>query len=836
MVRKSAEERLDVKQYIHSDKTRVNNPPVGLVTAETDNVIGKKTYKLDPHLEPELQWAGKAEGISFEVDTVSLHVHQRVDPLTIVNVVKKIDLNEQQSISRYFDTSQNNPPIREAIEFYKHPLGWTNRIIAGDSLLIMNSFLEKERLGGKVQMVYIDPPYGIRYGSNFQPFVNKRDVQDQKDEDLTQQPEMIKAFRDAWELGVHSYLSYLRNNLILVRDLLTESGSVFVQISDENLHHVKEVMDEIFHSNNFVSIITIKKTAYQASNTIANVSDYLLWYSKNLDKIKTRPLYVSKLEIESIGLYRFIETPDGKRRAMTEGELEGRDALPYGARRYRLISLVSQGHTETGSKPFTFERNTYKPPENCHWKTTIEGLKQLVEQNRIVVSGKSLAWVGYIDDFPVSPINNIWTDTMTGSFTEPKKYVVQTNTKIVDRCILMTTDPGDLILDPTCGSGTTAYSCEKWGRRWVTCDTSRVSIALAKQRLMTSVFDFYELARPEEGVGSGFNYAKVHHISMGSIANKEEPKQEILYDHPKIDKSKKRITGPFTVEAVPSQTVRSFQEVEAMNGEADSSISRSGETAKQNEWIDEMLTTGIKGKGGQKIEFIRVDTLPGTRWIHADAETKNGLRAIISFGPQYAPLEQRQVELTIQEAQSLVPRPKMVLFASFQFDPEAAKDIDELNWPGVEILKVQMNTDLLTSDLKKKRASNESFLLIGQPDVEVKKLGEKYIVSVNGFDYYNTRTGEVESGNVSKIAMWELDTDYDGRSLYPSQIFFPMASEYEGWARLSKLLKTQIDESLIEKFSGYTSVPFKLGDNNQIAVKIIDDRGIESLKIIAIEK
>ena len=415
-------------------------------------------------------------------------------------------------------------------------------------------------------------------------------------------------------------------------------------------------------------------------------------------------------------------------------------------------------------------------------------------------------------------------------------YVVQTNEKIIERCIQFSTVPGDLVFDPTCGSGTTAFVSEKWGRRWITCDTSRVAVTLAKQRLMTAIFDYYELTHPDEGVSSGFQYKTVPHITLKSIANNEQPEQVELLDQPFVDNNKTRVAGPFTIEAVPSQRVRSFEEVEKTSQEADLSISRSGETLRQNDWISEMLSTGIRGKGGQILEFARIEPLGGTRWIHAEAQTKDGKKAVISFGPEYAPLEQRQVELAIEETQQLVPKPKLVIFASFQFDPEAAKDIDELKWPGVDVLKAQMNTDLLTADLKKKRASNESFWLMGQPDIELKKQGNKYVVVVNGFDYYNTKTGEIESGDTSKIAMWELDTDYDGRSLYPRQVFFPMAGSDDGWSKLAKNLKAQIDEERIENYRGNTSLPFKLGNNKQVAVKIIDDRGIESLKIIRVRE
>jgi adenine-specific DNA-methyltransferase len=835
-VKKSKSNQEGVKQYIHEEQKRVNNPPVGLVTAETDHLNGKKTYQFDPHLDPQLQWAGKAEGVSFDVDTVSLHVHERIDPLTIIEGVKKKELQEQQTLFHYFETKENNPPIREAIEFYKHSQGWSNRLIAGDSLLVMNSLLEKEGMAGKVQMIYIDPPYGIKYGSNFQPFVNKRDVKDGKDEDLTQEPEMIKAFRDTWELGIHSYLTYLRNRMLLARELLTESGSVFVQISDENVHHVRELMDEVFDCKNFVSLIIFKTTGGFDTSTLSRVGDYLIWYAKDIEKIKFRKLFEEyKPEVGEVG-YNWIIFSDGTSRGLTAEEKRNPSLIPKEGKVYKATSIKSQGATNTPQE-FIYKDKKYLSGNSHHWKTSVEGLNNLARNNRIHVAENSIQYIRFNDDFPYKQFTNIWLDTGTGSFGEDKKYVVETQPKVIAKCLLMTTDPGDLVLDITCGSGTTAFVAEKWGRRWITCDTSRVSITLAKQRLMTSIFDYYELAHPKEGVSSGFNYNTVPHITLKSIANNEPPAQETLYDQPNIDRTRKRVTGPFTLEAVPSQRVRSFEDIDIeTKQEADITIARSGETLKQNEWIDKMLSAGIRGKGGQIMKFVRIEPLPATRWIHAEAETKDGQKVVISFGPEYAPLEQRQVELAIEESQTLVPMPKIVIFASFQFDPEAAKDIDELKWGGVTVLKAQMDTDILTEDLKKKPRDSPSFWLVGQPDIELKKQGSKYAVVVNGFDYYNTKTGEIESGDVSKIAMWELDTDYDGRSLYPRQVFFPMAGAKEGWSRLAKNLKAQIDEELIEKYRGNGSLPFKLGANKQIAVKIIDDRGIESLKIIKVRE
>ena len=824
-----------VKQYLHEKEKRTNNPSVGLVTPESDKDLPAKKYSFDPHLDPQLEWSGKVENSDFEVDTVSLHRHERIDPMTIISKVLKKQDSEQQTLFPFFEKPENILPLRSAIEFYKHEQNWSNRLIAGDSLLVMNSLLEKEGMEGKVQMIYIDPPYGISYSSNFQPFVNKRDVRDGKDEDLTQEPEMIKAFRDTWELGIHSYLAYLRVRLLLAKELLTESGSCFVQISDENVHLVRCLLDEIFGSKNFCSLITFRKKSMPlGSDVTESVSDYIIWYSKNRDEVKTRPIFKEK-NPEGDSVWSFVELPDGTRRKLTIEEINTHKLIPKGSRVFQSAALLPVQYRPNQNFPFEYDGKTYHPPKNICWKTDKEGMQKLSLNKRLIPSGSTLRYVLYHDDYPVSRITNLWDDT-SGAYHPI--YVVQTNPLVIQRCMLLCTDPSDLVFDPTCGGGTTAYVAEKWGRRWITCDTSRVALTLTKQRLMNAIFDYYELAHPNEGVSSGFRYKTVPHVTLGSIANNEPPAQEILYDQPYVNKTKIRITGPFTVEAVPSPIVKSLNTEYEKISEIDSSIARTPENKRRQDWRDELLTTGVRGKGGQKIEFSRVEPHPASQWIHAVGETKESKPKIVavSFGPEHSPLEQKQVALAIAEAQKFVPKPELILFASLQFDPEAAKDIDELQWPGVQVLKVQVNADLLTLDLKKKRASNESFWLMGQPDVELKKQKDgKYIVEVKGFDYYNTKSGDIESGDSLKIAMWMLDTDYDERSLYPQQVFFPMSGTSDGWSKLANTLKSEIDEQLVEHYSGTKSLPFSAGVNKQVAVKIIDDRGIESLRIIKIE-
>ena len=861
MAKSSEKAGRDLESYPHPDKDRVNNPPVGLVTPESDRDAGPKSYAHDPHLDPQLSWAGKAEHTSFEIPTLSLHVHERIDPLTLIEAVRKrkgsADHKGQQPI---FETPEENPPIREAVEFYQHRHNWSNRLIAGDSLLVMNSLLEKESLGGKVQTVYMDPPYGISYGSNFQPFVSQREVKDGRAEDLTQEPEQIRAFRDTWELGIHSYLSYLRDRLLLARPLLHESGSCFVQIGDENVHRVGMIMDEIFGAENRMATISYATTGGSVAATLPQVADYLLWYAKDRTRVKYRQLYerLTRAEIvDFFSSYVMVELSDGQPRKLTPEERFDPDRhLPKGARIYRRMPLNSQGVSTTGrSEPYEWNGRTFHCADTQQWRVSRAGLDRLAQLGRLEALGgqASLQWKRYEDEVPGRRIHNIWAAQMSPN---NKRYVVQTATSAIQRCILMTTDPGDLVFDSTCGSGTTAWVAEQWGRRWIVCDTSRVAVTIAKQRLMTASFDYYELAHPQESVGAGFRYNSVATVSAKTLGYDEPPREVALYDQPVVDRTKARVTGPFTVEAVPAPVVEPLDEiVEAEGQPADNSVARTGETRRQGDWRDELLKTGIRGKAGQRVSFAWLEPLPATRWLHARGETRlddagadrvgeggtawHPENVVISFGPDHAPLEQRQVARALEEAQKLVPRPKIIVFAAFQFDPEAAKDIDETNWPGVTLLKAQMNADLLTDDLKKKRARNESFWLIGQPDVTLEQIADgedagKYRVSVQGFDYYNTKTGNIESGGADKIALWMLDPDYDGRSLYPCQVFFPMAGAKDGWAKLARNLKAEIDETRIEAYRGTLSLPFELGEHRRAAVKIVDDRGIESLKIVEV--
>lgn len=637
---------------------------------------------------------------------------------------------------------------------------------------------------------------------------------------------MIKAFRDTWELGIHSYLTYLRDRLLLARELLAETGSIFVQINSENAHFITCLLDEVFGQNNFIADIIFRKKSLPLGATfLETMHDHIIVYAKQKERMKFHHLYVENdvSQITSHGPY--VLFPDNTWQKINPTEFRS-PLHPKGSKYYRLFSLIAPSYSPNSVFDYEFEGKLYPPPSNGSWVCSKEKLDKLQQLGRLQVEGKSLSYRLFYDDFPYKKVTNMWDD-MIGA--HDKIYVVQTSTKAVQRCMLMASDPGDLVLDLTCGSGTTAYVAEQWGRRWITCDTSRVAVTLAKQRLMTATFDYYKLAHEEQGIGSGFIYKKVPHITLKSIVNDENSSEETLYDQPEIDKNKIRITGPFTVEALPAPAVKPLDDLAVPDEDL---------TAKENDWCAQLLATGIMGRGGSRLMFSRVELLSGTRYLQAEAETKEDTprRAVICFSGETKPLDSRMVNNALDEAEKQRPTPQIIIFAAFQFDPTAANLIDETNWGGVTLLKAQMNTDLMTDDLKKKRSSDQSFWLIGQPDVELKKWSgqNKYKVIVNGFDYYDVKKGTVESGSVSRIAMWMLDKDYDGMCVEPHQVFFPMGGKKDGWNKLAKTLRAEIDQDLVEKYAGNESLWFKAEPGTSIAVKIIDDRGIESLKIIRI--
>ncbi len=489
-------------------------------------------YARDPSLDPQLVWKGKDEQDRqpLTVPAVPIYIQEKIQPQAIIEQVRADARKGAAQQQLDFFSDFNGIAFEELVDFYQHEQNWTNRMILGDSLQVMTSLAEKEGLRGQVQMIYIDPPYGIKFGSNWQVSTRKRDVKDGKAEDATRQPEQIKAFRDTWELGIHSYLSYLRDRLVAARELLSESGSVFVQIGDENVHLVRCLLDEVFGSDNLVAIVVVQKTSAPTDMYIPTVADFLLWYAKQSKQMKYRQVFMAKAVREAGGSqYTWLENADGTERRLTREEREEPSSIPSHARVFAASDASSSHEYSLGKTPVSFQGREFSPGGRF-WSTSPQGMMRLRKARRFVVSGNTLFYKRYLEDFPVFPLSNMWTDT-SSSFGE-RLYVVQTTTKTVERCVLMCTDPGDLVLDPTCGSGTTAYVAEQWGRRWITIDTSRVAIALARTRLMAARYPYYTLADEAQGgtltrvlppdVRKGFVYKTVPHVTLKSITNNED--------------------------------------------------------------------------------------------------------------------------------------------------------------------------------------------------------------------------------------------------------------------------------------------------------------------------
>jgi adenine-specific DNA-methyltransferase len=810
--------------------------------------------------EPFLNWAGKAERQSFEVPTLPLFVHERLSTAAIIETLEQHRKRpDQGEMLELFADPQM--PLSQQVQAYEHRNKWVNRLILGDSLVAMNSLLRFEGLGGQVQMIYIDPPYGVRFGSNFQPFVRKRDVMHNDDADMTREPEMVQAYRDTWQLGLHSYLTYLRDRLLVARDLLTPSGSVFVQISDENLHHVREVMDDVFGPENAVSLISFQKTTSSSGDRLSTVSDYLLWYARDLPQVKVRLLYLPR-QGEGWVNYDYVRLADGGHRRMSPEERSDWSSLPAGSVVYRRDNLTSQRPAGEGDvRSFEFEGKAYSPGKGT-FKTDEPGLKRLAAANRLEAYGTTLAYRRLVTDFPYLPLNNNWTDTVTGGFVEQRLYVVQTNTKVLERCLLMTTDPGDLVVDPTCGSGTTAYSAERWGRRWITMDTSRVPLALARQRVLTATFPWFILRNDEPGPSAGFIYERkqnrrgeevggiVPHVTLKSIASNEQPDEEVLVDRPAMDEAITRIAGPLVLEAtlpLPQQT-----EEDAHRKPLDQP---SDHIARMIEVLRRSPTIALPGNRKVMLKSIRrpgrslslsaeaqVDLdAAGNTVALADAvdaahETNTGglpfsARSVaILFGPADGPVTAKAVLDAAKEAN--VKGYSHLYVIGFAITAEARAEIDAgEDTLGLPATFVAATMDLQMGDLLKNQRSSQIFSVCGAPDVEVVRLPEaaedgtpRWQVRLRGMDVFDPVTMQSHHANGDDVPCWMLDTAYNGMVFHADQVFFPKTS---AWDSLRRALRATHDDAVWAHLAGDTSAPFAAPVGTDIAVKVIDERGNE---------
>jgi adenine-specific DNA-methyltransferase len=808
--------------------------------------------------DPELFWLNKYGATDAEdklpVDIRSLYRHEHIQPeMLLPSLMRVVETDRSQGDlfgSGDFFTQvfgRTDELTKPGDYYYKHK-EWTNRLIQGDSLLVMASLLEREGMAGQVQCIYIDPPYGIKYGSNWQIRLNSRLMSDSdKDNDLSGQPEQIKAFRDTWELGIHSYLSYLRDRLLIAKDLLHNSGSCFIQISDENVHLVRCLMDEVFGSENFVSQIFFQTTSGFETNTIATLGDFILWYARDKKSLKCRKLFDEQKTIPGEGNASWLLLPDGSYRGVTAEERRGEKPIPEGARFYFPDNLQSQG-APSKPQPFDFQGKPYEPRPNNHWKASYpKGMEKLAATGRIHVAKNSLRYRRFSDDFQYQERGNIWTDTLTGSFTDDKVYVVQTNEKVIQRCILMTTDPGDLVLDPTCGSGTTAYVAEQWGRRWITIDTSRIALNLAKQRLMIAKFPYYKLYDQETcDLRQGFLYKKVPHITLGSIANNEPAAEETLYDQPETDTKRLRIAGPFTVE-----TLQNFEPVSpaalAAARKSDAELGKFEDVV-----FEHLKSAGVKtGDKKENAVFHRIDRLADAD-LHAEGFYKTAqaeAKAYLHIGPKFGTVSKQAVNNAIKACRRRGDADWLIILG-FSFESDIESKSVTTSQGQFQVTKVRMHDDLLQEGLLKKDKKAASFVTIGEPDIALHQKKGETTVEIKGLDIYDPIKDEVKSRDVHDIAYWMVDTDYDGANFIVRQAFFCGGDkdEFDAWKKglenlamlgakkkAEKTLKIEIDEEAFARLYGHKSHPFPVKKGQQIAVRVISQFGEETTKVLEVQ-
>ncbi|SDP61135.1 adenine-specific DNA-methyltransferase [Pedococcus dokdonensis] len=902
MARNTSKGSTPVDAIKHTDK-RTNIPTADAHEFVDPSIeeIRQVRYARDESLDPQLVWRGKypaanhLEGYDGDLvtDAPPIYIQEKIDPRVLIeNLRRTAARSEDEPELTLFDSFDGLAEL-DQVDFYKHDANWSNRMILGDSLQAMASLAEREQLRGKVQMVYIDPPYGIKFNSNWQVSTRSRDVTDGKLSDAAREAEQIKAFRDTWQLGIHSYLTYLRDRLLVARELLTDSGSCFVQIGDENVHLVRSLADEVFGAENFVTMVTVTKTSSSTSPYLGGTADYILWYGRDLTVMKYRPLWRLKaVGAEGAGSYGRVRIGD-LTRTLTPEERRDPTLIPDDARLYTTSDLTSQamgrakGEGAASWFPIEVGGVAYTPSMQARWKTNELGMSRLLAAGRVEVVGKTPRYVRYFDDFPAFPYTEIWNDL--GGATD-KTYVVQTAPRIVERCMLMCSDPGDLVLDPTCGSGTTAAVAEQWGRRWITIDTSRVALALARQRVMGARHPWYLLADSRQGldkeqsltalalprqevsgdIRQGFVYDRVPHVMLRSIASNPEIKEamtrgqidaaikrhsdfELLYDKPFEDPKKVRVAGPFTVESLSPHRSLAFSGGPATESRAETEAAKEAAAPNfEQSILDNLARAGIQnGRRQERITFASFETYAG-EYIQAigeragDTEGDAPSRVAIAIGPQYGTVSPAYVKKAAREAIN-AEDVDLLCILGFAFDAQVtgvteddgvtveASDEGFANVAGarklgrIPVLMVRMNADLLMGEELKKTGAGNLFTVFGEPDIEIEDTADGYVVNLKGVDVYDPTTGEVRSNDTSRIALWMIDTDYNEESFFVRHCYF--TGDTDPYKRLKTALKADIDVDAWDSLYQTTSRPFPKPETGKIAVKVINDYGDEVMKV-----
>lgn len=889
-----------VESLRHQDK-RANIPTEELRDFVAEEEPQNMLYPRDVSLDPQLVWKGKdaQDRSDLTVRIVPIYIQEKIHPQAIIHELLDVAEAEDsvKQLDLFADFNGGPAEFEQKVDFYHHQQNWTNRLILGDSLLVMTSLAEKEGLKGKIQTIYMDPPYGIDFGSNWQVSTRKRQVEDGKAKDLTRQPEQITAFRDTWKDGIHSYLSYLRDRIAAAWALLTPNGSLFVQIGDDNMHLVRSVMDEVFLSEHHVATFVVKKKGSQKSGFVDPVNDYVLWYSKakrdsdDGSQIKFHALLEPwGFNSDTLAEFKNVELPDGSEVAISKLLTPSGQKFDYrsnppqlikdypDARFFRANPLTSGGVRKNQSVPFSFDGHTFAPPDGSCWKHTAQridpdkkvpcGMERLGYAGRLIAGKSTWRFRSYLDDFGYKPLTN-WWDNLGGA-ADPI-YVVQTNVEIVKRCILMTTDPGDIVLDPTCGSGTTAFVAEQWGRRWITCDTSRVALALARTRLMSARYPYYLLADSAEGmkkdaelsgrpvatvqptndVRKGFVYKRVRHVTSASIANNPDIKEgmskkqiesiisrhddspELLYDQPYEDTQRIRVTGPFSVEGLSPYRVLS-----TADDNMDGTVSEA-EADKRNKFffkiLENLRASGVENRfKGERLNFELLESYPGV-WIQAvgeysDREGKRH-RVAVSIGPEHGTVGSEFVKEAAKEAVLGVGFDVLVV-CGFAFDSrvnEEAKRFGKL-----VVLPAKMNPDLaMSEELLKKTNTGNLFMVFGEPDIDVSAKNNEIKVELKGVDVYDPTTGEVRSSSTTDIACWFIDTKYSGEAFFVRHAYF--TGGQEPYEKLKKALRSEVDEEAWRSLYSTVSRSFGQPKTGKIAVKVINHYGDEVMKVFDVK-
>lgn len=846
-----------VSNYCYSSHDRANLP-----TEQTSRYMDdrdRQPVKYRPPIRsrrgPVLSWDRNLEVCEGETMASPLYIREKIRPSAIAESLQK-----SRSVQLDLFGNYDGLPKNAAYEWYKHRGSWQNRIINGESRRVMASLLAKESMKGKVQMVYFDPPYGIKFKSNMQSDSRNRDVSDNS-EGQPNDPVHLRVFRDTYKNGIHSYLDNIHCIATHVRELLTQNGSFFMQIGSANVHRVAIVLDEVFGAENRIATISFAKSGSSSSRTLPTITDYILWYKNDTeidpkyhqlyDKLSTR-----KDILKHMSYAAKVELKSGERKNLSKEEKNDPDKhLPDTSKLYRRMPLMSQGASSTErSDPYLYKtkNKTFECGRNSHWSVSHAGLDRMAELDRLDGDGKSLHWKLYEDEIPGKKINNLWNKQMS---PDDLHYVVETNEEVIERCMLMATDPGDLVLDPTCGSGTTAYVAEKWGRRWITSDSSLVAVTLARQRLITGVFDYYLLQDSLEGSqkerelsestlnvetqnrtnkadydkdpSHGFVYERVKTVSAAILAYNQKPTEVMLVNRPIVKKSVVRVSSPFTVES--HSPYKYIDPDLAVYTHDDRDIKD-----YYSAIVHALESSGIKDARNDatlRIEDVAPYSPKKRSWITHTA-LADGKNAVLVIAPDDCTVPSELIDRAAEEA-ALMGSIKTLIVIAFAFEADVRSG--ELEERGrLDIHKVQANQDLLIGNLKDAE-SDRAFVLIGEPDTVVRVDSDnpdQIIVRVNGYDTYDPKTRQIGRGTANEIICWMIDTDYDGRSFYARRVFFPGCGNDEQIKKFRQRLGRNLDPDLWDAMLSYESAPFSKPPGGRIAIRIITATHTEMTTVI----